>query len=270
MLDAKTKLVALLGHPVGHSMSPAMHNAAFEKLGLNFTYLAFDVVNLKSAVQAMRDMGFAGYSVTIPHKQEILKHLDRVDSLAAKIGAVNTVVNKDGLLLGYNTDALAAANALKAKTALNGKRIALVGAGGAGRAIAFALHQENALVTMFDADFTRAKSLARLVGCEYLALEKLGEFNSEILVNATPVGMHPKVDASPVDKSILKNGMLVFDIIYNPVETLLQKQAKSIGCETISGVEMFIGQGVEQFRLWTGKDAPVELMREVVLRELNK
>ncbi len=270
MIDAKTRLFALLGHPVQHSMSPQMHNAVFQELGMNCVYLAFDVTDLRAAIAAMKAMGFRGCSVTVPHKQTVMKHLDRVDRLAAKIGAVNTVVPEKGLLVGYNTDAAAAIKSLKAKIDLKGKKVSLVGAGGVGRAIAFALQDEKAITTIFDLDFRRAKSLAAAVGCSYAQLEKLADSKPHVLINATPVGMHPKVNASPVPKSMLKSGLLVFDVVYNPIETMLLNDAKKAGCETISGVEMFVEQGAEQIWLWTGKQAPKGLMREVVLRELAK
>lgn len=270
MFDSKTKLVALLGHPVEHSLGPAMHNAAFNETGLNFVYLAFDTTQLKTALTAMKSLNFRGYSVTIPHKQNIVELLDRVDPLAAKIQAVNTVVNENGLLVGYNTDSGAAINALKEKTSLSGKKVALLGAGGAARAIAFGLQNEKAATTIFNRTFEKAKSLAKAVGCEYAQFEKLELFKPEILINATSVGMFPKSSSSPVEKKILKSKPLVFDAVYNPLETVLLKQAKAAGCETVSGLEMFLGQGAEQFRLWTGQEAPHELMREVAERELEK
>ncbi len=270
MLDSKTKLIALLGHPVEHSIGPVMHNVAFNETGLNFVYIAFDTTHLKIALTAMRSLNFRGYSVTIPHKQKIVELLDRVDPLAAKILAVNTVVNENGLLVGYNTDSDAALNALKEKISLSGKRVALLGAGGAARAIAFGLQKEEAATTIFNRTFEKARSLAKAVGCEYSQFEKLESFKSEIIINATSVGMSPKSASSPVDKKVLKNKPLVFDVVYTPLETVLLKQAKVAGCETISGLEMFVGQGAEQFKLWTGQEAPREVMREVVERELGK
>ncbi|MDP6670244.1 MAG: shikimate dehydrogenase [archaeon] len=270
MLDSKTKLISLLGHPVEHSIGPAMHNAAFKETGLNFVYLAFDTTHLNTALAAMKGLNFRGFSVTIPHKQKIVELLDRVDPLAAKILAVNTVVNENGVLVGYNTDSDAAINALKGKISLSGKKVALLGAGGASRAIAFGLQQEKALTTIFNRTFEKAKSLAKAVGCEYSQFEKLESFKPEIIINATSVGMSPKSASSPVDKRVLKNKPLVFDVVYTPLETVLLKQAKTAGCETVSGLEMFLEQGAEQFKLWTGQDAPRELMREVVERELAK
>ncbi len=270
MINSETKLVAVIGNPVSHSMSPAMHNAAFRHLGLNYVYLAFKVENLKAAVQAMRELGFEGYSVTIPHKQNIIKYLDRIDPLAAKIGAVNTVVNSRGLLIGYNTDAIGAIESLKAKTSLTKKRIALLGAGGAARAVAFALLAEKAELKIFNRTFEKSKSLAKSVGCGYAGLDELFSFNPEIIINATSVGMHPNPKASPLDKAILKKGTIVFDMVYNPVETLLLKQARASGCETISGIEMLLAQGAKQFKLWTGKDAPFDVMRSAVLEGVKK
>ena len=270
MIDAETKLVAVIGDPVGHSLGPAMHNVAFHHSALNFVYLAFNVKNPKPATEAMRALGFKGFSVTIPHKEKIMQYLDRVDETAKKIGAVNTVVSKDGLLVGYNTDSEAAINALKEKVSLRGKQIALVGAGGASRAIAFGLQQEKVNLTIFNRTFERGKALAKAVGCEYSQFEKLNDFKPEILINATSIGMSPKANASPVEKAALKSKPLVFDVVYNPIETVLLKQAASLGCETISGVEMFVGQGAVQFELWTGKPAPKDVMRNVVIEELQK
>ncbi len=269
MINAKTKVCAIIGHPVEHSMSPTIHNAAFQQLGLNYVYVAFDVVNVKAAIEAMRALDFRGYSVTIPHKVEVMKYLDRVDKLAAKIQAVNTVVNNNGLLTGYNTDVIGAIKSLKRRTELKGKKTALVGAGGAGRAIAFGLMEEKATLTIFDKDFEKARKLAKSVGCSYNPMEKI-DSSFDILINATPVGMHPKTNQMAVDEKILKPGMLVFDIVYNPIKTKLVETAEAKGCETISGIEMLIEQGAEQFRLWTGQEAPRELMKGVLLKELQK
>ena len=270
MINAKTRLIALIGSPVEHSFGPVIHNAAFQHLGLNYAYLAFNVKNLKVAIEAMRELNFAGYSVTLPHKEKIIKYLDRVDDLAGKIKAVNTIVNKDGLLVGYNTDAAGAVNALKQETELKGKKVALIGAGGAARAIAFSLQEQNAETTIFNRTFERAKSLARAVGCNYENLQNLNHFKGDIIVNSTSVGMFPDVQKNPVEKKILKNYDYAFDAVYNPVETLFLKQAKQAGLKTISGLEMFLEQGLQQQKLWVGKSAPKELMREIVLKELSK
>ena len=270
MIDAKTKLIAVIGNPIEHSYGPAIHNAAFANLGLNYVYFAFNVTNLKTAIEAMKELSIAGYSVTLPHKETIIKYLDRLDPIAAKIQAVNTVVNKNGLLTGYNTDAAGAINALKQKTQLHNKKVALLGAGGAARAIAFALQQEGAQTTIFNRTFEKAKKLARAANCEYMQLPELEKFKADILVNATSVGMYPHTVQSPIGQKILGNFSIVFDAIYNPIETQLLKQARQLGKETVSGVEMFLGQAAGQFTLWTGKEAPRELMREIVLKEMQK
>ena len=270
MINAKTRLIALVGSPVEHSFGPIIHNAAFNHLGLNYVYLAFNVKHLKIAIDAMRELNFAGYSVTLPHKEKIIKYLDRVDSLAGKIQAVNTIVNKQGLLIGYNTDAAGAINALKQKTSLKGKKVALLGAGGAARAIAFSLQQQGSETTIFNRTFEKAKRLARAVGCNYDNLDNLNRFKGDIIVNSTSVGMFPKARESPVDKKILKNYSYAFDAIYNPVETLFLRQAEEAGLKTISGLEMFLEQGIGQVKLWAGQSLPKELIREVVLKELNQ
>ena len=269
-INAKTRVLASIGHPIGHSLSPLMHNAAFQRMGLNFVFLAFDVTNLKAALGSMRSLDFLGYSVTMPHKQGAMKYLDRIDPLAAKIQAVNTVVNRNGMLVGYNTDSPAAIKALKDKAEIRGKKIVLVGAGGAARAIALGLQQEGAETTILDTVFQKAKSLAKAAGCGYLAIEKLGTLGPDILINATPVGMFPNVRETPVPKKMLREGMVVFDIVYNPLETLLLKNAKESGCLTVSGAEMFVEQGALQFELWTGEKAPRQLMHDVVIGELSK
>lgn len=269
MIDAKTKVLAVIGNPVWHSLGPAMHNAALQKLGLNYIYLALDVKNVGTAIEAMRELGFRGYSVTVPHKETVIQFLDRLDPLAEKIGAVNTVVNNDGCLEGYNTDASAAIGSLKKRIPLKGKKVALVGAGGVARAIAFALKQEGAFVTLFDLVPQKAESLAKAVGCPCLLLKELQSFEADVLINATPVGMFPNINESPVNKSVLKNYSVVFDVVYNPAETLLLKQAKAAGCKTVSGFEMFVEQGAEQFRLWTGREPPIKLMQKTVWRALK-
>ncbi len=269
MIDAETKLLAVIGNPVGHSLSPAMQNAALQKLGLNYAYLALEAKNIGTAIEAMRELGFRGYSVTVPHKETVIQFLDSIDALAKKIGAVNTVVNNDGFLEGYNTDALAAICSLKKMISLKGKKANIVGAGGVARAIAFALKQEGAFVTVFDLVPQKAESLAAEVGCSQLPLKDVSSAKADLLVNATPIGMFPKTHESPVGKSVLKNYSAVFDVVYNPAETLLLKQAKAAGCKTISGLEMFVSQGAEQFRLWTGREAPIKLMKKTVEHALK-
>ncbi len=268
-MDAKTKLVALIGNPVGHSLSPKMHNAVFSATGLNYAYLAFRVVDVKKAIDGVRALGFAGLNVTIPHKIEVMKHIDKVDSLAGKIGAVNVIVNKNGRLVGYNTDCFGAIRCLEKRTKLKGKKIALIGCGGAGRAIAFGLKEKRAKVFLVDRNEQKAKALAKKVKGKEIKRNELAGFKFDILINATPSGMSPKINEMAVDKKVLKKGLIVFDIVYKPVETKLLKEAKKRGCRTINGLEMLLEQGIASFELWTGKKAQRKVMEKALIKALK-
>lgn len=272
MVDAKTKWFGVIGNPIEHSLSPLIHNSGFKELNINAAYLAFKVEEVKNAIDAIKEFEISGYSVTIPHKVSIMKYLDKIDQLAKKVGAVNTVLVKKGKLIGYNTDVVGAINPIKKITSIKGKNVFIIGAGGAARAIVLGLVKEKANVTIFNRDFSHAQKLAKEF---FVSAKELGELNSlsndcAILINATPVGMFPNVNESPVDESFLKKGMIVFDILYNPLETKLIKSAKKKGCKVILGVEMFLNQAYAQFEMFTGKKAPKELMRKLVLKELKK
>ena len=267
-LTATTKLCAIIGNPVEHSLSPLIHNAAFDHLNLNYIFLAFKVEHLREAVMGMRALSLTGVSVTIPHKVEVMDYLDDIEDVAQKIGAVNTIVNREGRLFGYNTDCSGAIKALEEKRELKNKKTVLLGAGGAARAIAFGLKEKGADLTILNRTLKKAEVLASELGCQYGGLELMESFKPDILINTTSLGMYPQVDATPVRKEFLK-GMLVFDIVYNPLKTRLIREAEQNGCATIMGLEMFINQAALQFELWTGKKAPVELMRNVVVEKLS-
>lgn len=268
-INSQTKLFAVLGNPVKHSKSPLIHNLALQESRLNAVYVALEVKNIKTAIEAMRELGIIGYSITIPHKVEVMKYVDEVEAKAKKIGAINTIHNKDGKLFGYNTDCSGAMNAVKEKTTLAGKKVYLIGAGGAARAIATGLEEEKAIVTIFNRAIGNAIQLAKETSAEARELKKL-DSNCDILINATSVGMHPNTDATPFPIELLKKEMLVFDVVYNPLETKLIKEAKLKGCETVQGIEMFLGQAFEQFRIWNGFEAPKEKMRAALIDELKK
>ncbi len=268
--DTSTSLYGVIGDPVSHSMSPVMHNYAFEKTGYNGAYLAFPVKDIGSAVTGIRALGISGASITIPHKVSIMEFLDHIDETAMKIGAVNTVVNDKGKLSGYNTDCLGAVNALKNKTVIKDKNVVMLGAGGAARAIGFGILAEGGSLTILNFLEDEGTALAEDLGVEYYHLSEFKRFNPQILINATPVGMTPDTDAMPVKSSYLKEDMVVMDIVYNPLKTRLLNEAESIGCTTVDGVSMFVYQGVAQFEMWTKREAPVDLMRKVVLDELIK
>lgn len=277
-IDARTQFCGVIGNPVGHSLSPAIHNAAFRKLGLNFVYLAWQVETIGDAVKGLRALGnFRGASVTIPHKVAAIPFLDHVEMTAQRIGAINTIVAEKGKLTGYNTDATGALRALEEGGAeLKGRRIVILGSGGAARAIAFALAVESGadklmLLGIDDPERTRLAqdiSTHAAVTVEDFHLDEatlrrvLPE--AHVLIHCTPVGMAPKVDSTCVPASLLHADLSVMEIVYNPLETRLLKDAKRAGCRTIPGLEMFLNQAVAQFEIWTNQPAPVDVMRAVL------
>jgi shikimate dehydrogenase len=242
-----------------------MHNRAFAVTGRNAVYLAFETEDISGCIRGMKALGIKGLSITIPHKSSVMPLLDEIDPLAKRIGAVNTIVNRDSRLTGYNTDALGALRALEEKTALPGKHCLLVGAGGAARAIAFVLKEQGVHLTITNRTVSRGEDLAEAVGCPFVPLDRLGSSASDILVHTTSVGMHPHENRSAVPETCLREGMIVMDVVYNPLKTRLLSMAEAAGCITVSGLGMFIGQGTEQFRLWTGLEAPVTAMTEAVM-----
>jgi shikimate dehydrogenase len=269
MIDANTSLFGLIGNPVEHSLSPLMHNRAFAAIGSNAVYLAFRVIDLDSAIRGIKALNFKGVSVTLPHKVAVMDYLDEVDETAARIGAVNTVVNKQGRLIGYNTDCPGALEALRTQTTIEGKSVALIGAGGAARAIGFGLVAAAGRVTVLNRSRTNGERLARDLQAEFSPLNDWQPSRYEILINTTPVGMHPDIDASPIPKNNLPEDLVVMDIVYNPIKTRLLEAAEAKQCRTINGVAMFVFQGAQQFELWTGQKAPVEVMHNSVLEALG-
>ncbi|MBN1627155.1 MAG: shikimate dehydrogenase [Deltaproteobacteria bacterium] len=269
MIDQYTGLYCVIGNPVRHSLGPAMQNAAFREKGINAVYLAFEATDAGACIKGVRSLGIRGLSVTIPFKTDIIPFLDEVDDLALRIGAVNTVVNKEGRLRGYNTDAYGALMALEEKTEVPGKRVVIIGAGGASRAVGYILKEKGATVVVSNRSQVRGMVLCRDLGCEFIAPDKLHDVHADIIINTTPVGMSPDIDKSPVPEKIFKEGMTAMDIIYNPLKTRFLAAAKARGCEIVNGLSMFVYQGAEQFRLWTGIKAPVEVMTAAVEKELS-
>jgi 3-dehydroquinate dehydratase/shikimate dehydrogenase len=268
-LTKKTRVYGVIGDPVAHSLSPLMHNLAFQKRKLDAVYLPFLVRDLKDFLAAVQPLNIAGFSVTLPHKEAILEHLDDCDPLAARIGAVNTVVLRSGgRLFGCNTDYVGVLRALEKRVPLAGSRVLILGAGGAARAVAFALTQGGAVVGVCSRRAAPAKKLARAVGGEFIERRRLRREFFDAIVNCTPVGMHPDADESPLEAAEL-NCRLVFDTIYRPMKTRLLRLAEQRGIETVSGVEMFVAQGTAQWEIWTGLRAPVSEMRRAVLAELK-
>ena len=275
----------LLGYPVGHSMSAVMHNVAFQELGLDYRYELKSVPpeELGTLVASeLRKTDFGGGSVTIPHKLAIMKHLDGVDPSALRIGAVNTIVNEDGQLKGYNTDGT---GALRGITETYGKveeaRAVMVGAGGAARAVGYHLSTAVRELTIANRTMERAEELAtslsanpecratvRSIPLERDTLRAAIE-EADILVNGTPLGMHPKTEDTPVQKEMLHPGLLVFDLVYNPIKTRLLREAEEAGAAILPGVNMLVYQGATAFKMWTGEDPPVEIMKAAVVEALG-
>jgi shikimate dehydrogenase len=270
IIDGATQVYGLLGRPVTHSLSPAMHNAAFRELGLNAVYVAFEVSDLAQAVAGLRGLQVPGVSVTIPLKEEIIPLLDELDPQAARIGAVNTVVNRGGLLTGHNTDWLGALMALEERTRIAGQRFLILGAGGAAKAIAFAIQEKGGQVAITDLDLAKALALSRKIWVEVVAPDHLEEYPAEVLINATPVGMEPKSGDIPLDPNLLARSRVVMDIVYKPLETRLLQEAKARGCQVIDGLRMLIHQGAAQFELWTGLPAPREVMARAAYGSLSE
>jgi len=282
-ISPKTKLCAVIGNPITHSLSPALHNAAFRELGLDFVYIAFRVEDVKNALAGMRALeNFRGMSVTIPHKIEAIKYLDEIAEVDRHIGSINTIVNEGGRLVGLGTDGPGALKALvDAGVNMQGKRLLMLGAGGAARAIAFTLAARAGLAELAILDIvpevlnkladdlqtnTAAKITADLMTDATLAAAMA---KADVIIHCTPVGMHPKEDASLVPADLFRPGQVVFDIVYTPLKTKLLADAEARGLQTVSGVEMFVNQAVLQFEKFTGQDAPVDVMRRVIMERLT-
>jgi 3-dehydroquinate dehydratase/shikimate dehydrogenase len=269
-LDRRTRIYGVIGNPVGHSLSPQLQNAAFQARRINAVYLPFLVRDLEDFLAAIEPLGIAGFSVTLPHKQRILRHLNGCDPLARAIGAVNTVVVRPGgKLYGYNTDYVGVLRSLERRIHLSSSRVLVVGAGGAARAVAFALVQAGAAVCISSRRKKPAQTLAKMAGAVALESDRIRHEFFDAIINATPVGMHPFVTDSPLNAAEL-NCRLVFDTIYRPRVTRLMQLAARRGIECVSGVEMFVAQGTAQWEIWTGERAPVLTMRSAVERALAR
>ncbi len=266
--DTRTELYCVLGDPIGHSLSPAMHNRAFRHHGLNAVYLAFRVTDLPAVIAGIRSLDIKGASITLPHKTRVMELLDTIDPTAADIGAVNTIINKNGQLIGKNSDSTGATDALLTQTAIEDKTVLIIGAGGAARAIGFGIRKCGGQVTITNRSEAAGSRLATDLESAFLPPGKLAAKRFDILINTTPVGMHPQIEASPIPHDILRPELVVMDIVYNPLETRLLKAAARVGCKTVDGLTMFVNQGARQFEWWTGAKAPVAEMRQAVLENL--
>ena len=283
LISGTTKICGVIGDPIEHTMSPVMHNAAFKEMGMDYVYVAFQVKKegLGEAIRGMRGLNIRGLNVTIPHKVAIIPLLDRLDHLAELIGAVNTVVNDNGVLTGYNTDAEGFLQALLERgIEPGGKNVVILGAGGASRAISFILAERGSSLVILNRTLDKAKECASRIGEVFQKEAKALEFDSEnlakalteadILVNTTSVGMYPDTGETPVSSGLLQPGLIVVDIVYNPIKTRLLEETEAAGARTISGIDMFVWQGALAFEKWTGLKAPVELMKEEAVKVLEK
>ena len=282
VISGKTQVCGVIGDPIEHTLSPTIHNAAFSHLGLNFVFLAFHVktADLENAIQGMRGLGIHGLNVTMPHKNKVITYLDELDEAVKFLGSANTILNKTGKLSGFNTDGKGALKALRENgVKLSKKKVLLLGAGGAAKAIAYSLGREVGELVVLNRAAEKAQELAerltktlgkKVVGGS-LSLDTVAENLpvSDVLINATSVGMNPAANQSIVAPQWLRPDLTVMDIVYNPVETKLAKDAKAAGARVISGVEMLIYQGAASFEIWTGKPAPIEVMRKAALNRLS-
>ena len=275
-----TNIVGLIGHPVEHSFSPPMHNAAFKELGLDYAYVAFDVnpKNLKSAIDGAKSLNIKGFNVTIPHKIEVMKYLDEIDEVAGLIGAVNTIDFKD--MKGYNTDGIGAVKAIEEVTKVKNKNVVVAGAGGASRAISFYIAKYGAQsLTILNRNVEKAKSLAGDVSISGLiddvnsdSISQIADYlpNADILIDTTPVGMHPNInDKAIAQADDMHEDLVVFDAVYNPNKTVLMREAIEAGAKPVYGIKMLLYQGAESFKIWTGQNAPVDTMEKALKDTLN-
>ncbi len=281
-ITSETKLYGLIGYPAKHSISPQIHNSAFKILNINAVYLTFEVKKefLKKALDGVRALGIKGLNVTIPHKVNVIKYIDELSREAALIGAVNTILNDDEKLIGFNTDYTGILKTFEVYNVnLIGKKIVLLGAGGAAKAIAFAIAEKSSSLTILNRTKRKALNLAgelnkKLkvnVSANSLTSESLKNSlkDADILVNATSVGMAPNINQTLVTKEFLRKDMIVLDVVYNPLETKLLKEAKEAEAKCINGVEMLIQQAAEAFKIWFKIEPPINEMRTIALKSLT-
>lgn len=283
-INTRTQVCAIIGNPVAHSLSPAIHNAAFAELDLDFVYVAFRVEDVAKALAGMRALeNFRGMSVTIPHKVDVIRQVDVVEDVDRRIGSVNTVINDSGRLLGLGTDGPGALKALTdAGVEISGKKVLMLGAGGAARAIAFTLAKiakpleikildiDAAVLAQLAADLAAGTGTVIAPDAMTEKTLALAMASADIIIHCTPVGMHPKEGISIVPAALFRPGQVVFDIVYTPLETKLLADARNKGLQVISGVDMFVNQAVLQFERFTGRSAPADVMRRVVMEHLKK
>jgi shikimate dehydrogenase len=280
-VSGKTRVCAVIGDPIEHTLSPSLHNAAFKHLNLDFVFLAFRVTpdHLENAIRGVRALGVRGLNVTMPHKNAVTEFLDEADSAVKFLGAANTILNQGGRLRGFNTDGVGALRALKQNgVELVGKKVLLLGAGGAAKAIAFSLVKEVDELSILNRDVAKARELVSVlepcgknVKGDELTLAQIATAlqDADVLINATSAGMSPNVHESLIRPEWLSPKLCVMDIVYNPVETKLIRDAKAAGAKVVSGIEMLLYQGAASFEIWMSVPAPVEVMKEALLGKLS-
>ncbi|WP_456387035.1 shikimate dehydrogenase [Desulfolithobacter sp.] len=274
-IDGKTLLHGIIGNPVRHSLSPAMHNAAFSAMEMNRVYVPMEVADPREAVAALRTLGFVGVSVTVPYKETILAALDEIDPVASRIGAVNTLLLRkredtgDIIVRGFNTDWVGSNMALAEKMRLAGSKVLVIGAGGAAKAVGFGLREAGAEVIITNRTEQRGQELASWLDASFVPFAEVDAVRADALVNTTSVGMEPDVEAIPLDPGLLCHFQVVMDIVYAPLQTRLLREAAAVGCRSIDGLAMLLYQGAAQFRIWTGIQPPLDIMRRALEEELR-
>ncbi|MHA2048559.1 MAG: shikimate dehydrogenase [Promethearchaeota archaeon] len=281
-LTSKTKIFCVIGYPIEHSMSPIMWNPALKELGLDFIYVAFNIrpEDLEKAINGMRAIGIKGMNVTVPHKQNVMKYIDEIDPIAQKIGAVNTIKNDGGILKAKNTDAEGAKKSLLEKGCkVEGKNVLILGSGGVARSITYILAEDANKIIVTDLVEDKALLIAREIK-ELMGISIVGKVsseknlkeaikNSDILINATPIGMSPNIETTPISMDLLHQDLFVFDVVYNPLTTRLLREAAEVGCKTLGGLDMLINQGMLAFEWWTNKKPNKDLMKNKIIEYLG-
>jgi len=271
MARNSSNIYAVFGNPVGHSLSPVMHNAAFKRMKIDAHYVPFCVKNVEDAVRGIRGLDIRGVSVTIPFKTSVMPYLDEVDESSLRIGAVNTILNDgNGRLKGFNTDWIGLNRDLEESLEIRGKTFAILGAGGAARAAVFGIQKEGGIPVIFNRTTKTGEGVAREFGCPFYSLSEIEKIKADCLINTTSVGMAPDIEKSPLMQESLINFRWVVDIIYNPLKTKLLREAEEVGCTVLDGVGMFVHQGAEQTKIWMDMEPPRALMRTVVLKSLKE
>ena len=273
-ITGKTKICMTIGDPIEHSLSPQMHNAGLEALGLENKYVYVGchvkIENIENFIKGVRAMNIHFISCTMPHKLAVMPYVDEIDDIAKKIGAVNTIINDNNILKASNTDWLGVVTPIEKVTKLENKTVALLGAGGAARAAAYGVTKKGARLQIYNRTQEKADELVKIFGGSSFSLDKLENIkNADIIINTTSVGMKPEENDSPVPESYLSEKHIVLDAVYMPYETVLIKTAKEKGATVISGIEMFLEQGAAQFQIYTGKNPPLDAMRKILMENIT-